>query len=614
MGDQNSLSTYQSSPPVNSLVLYKIRPARVISAGEKIEIELDGGHSKRVRPKDIEMLHPGPLRHLSELIPQEGEPQAAWELLEGSETTLKDLAELAFDAFTPATAWAAWQWVSEGLSFSGTPSRIQARPREAVERERAERETKAAEERDWQSFLERMAAATPAPEDRDRLGEVERLAVGLSEHSRILAALGHQPTPENAHRALVQVGYWQANHNPYPARCGLPSRDPDLAVPELMEEDRLDLTHLPAYAIDDEGNQDPDDAISIDGDRLWIHVADVAALVDPESEAEREARTRGANLYLPEGIVNMLPATVTDRLGLGLQPISPALSFGLQCNEQGEILDVEVRRTWVRVERLSYESVDHRLDEGPFETIRAVVEPFRARRQADGAAGLDLPEVSVRVEAGRVRIRPIPRLASRAMVTEAMLMGGVAAARFCHERAIPIPYATQALPEGIGDEPDLASMYARRRRFKPTRLSSTPDRHAGLGLTLYTRATSPLRRYSDLLVHQQIRAELTGRGGLSEDEVNARVAEAEVAAASVRRGERLSNQHWKHVFLRENQDWRGDGVVVDLDERRVTVLIPELAMEARVRSRDLPGLNDRLRLGVTEVDVPALGSGFRVVA
>jgi exoribonuclease-2 len=157
-------------------------------------------------------------------------------------------------------------------------------------------------------------------------------------------------------------------------------------------------------------------------------------------------------------------------------------------------------------------------------------------------------------------------------------------------------------------------MYALRRRFKPTRLTATPDLHAGLGLPIYTRATSPLRRYSDLLVHQQIRAELTGRSGLSEEEVTARVAQAELAAASVRRGERLSNQHWKHVFLRENQEWRGAGIVVDLDERRTTLLIPELALEARVRTRDTPALNDQVRLAVTEVDVPGLTSGFRILS
>jgi exoribonuclease-2 len=283
------------------------------------------------------------------------------------------------------------------------------------------------------------------------------------------------------------------------------------------------------------------------------------------------------------------------------------------CDPQGEILDIRIHRTWVRVERLSYDWVEERLDEGPFAAIRALIEPFRVRRHADGAAGLDLPEVSIRVEDGKVRIRQLPRLGSRSMVTDAMLMAGMAAGRFCLERGIPIPYATQALPDGLDTATDLASMYARRRRFKPTRLTGTPDLHAGLGLPLYTRATSPLRRYSDLLVHQQIRAELTGRDGLSEDEVMARVAQAEVAAASVRRSERLSNQHWKHVFLRENQDWRGDGVVVDLDERKVTVLIPDLAFETRVRSRHVPGLNERLRLTVAEVDVPTLTSGFRVL-
>ena len=82
-------------------------------------------------------------------------------------------------------------------------------------------------------------------------------------------------------------------------------------------EPRRDLTHLPAFAIDDEENQDPDDAVSLDGERLWVHVADVAALVAPDSEADLEARGRGANLYLPERIVNMLPLAShgTSRVG-----------------------------------------------------------------------------------------------------------------------------------------------------------------------------------------------------------------------------------------------------------------------------------------------------------
>ncbi|AUB80626.1 RNB domain-containing ribonuclease [Candidatus Thiodictyon syntrophicum] len=607
------MSTHQPSPPANSLVLYKVHPARIVNLGEKIEIELAGGQSKRVRAKDIELLHPGPLRSLTELAPQQGEPEAAWELLEGAETTLQELAELAFNAFTPATAWAAWQLVADGLSFSGTPAAIRARTREEVERIRAERGAKANAESDWQAFLVRMADSCPAPEDGARLGEVERLALGQSERSRILEALGHEQTPINAHRALIQVGYWTDRHNPYPRRCAVPTAEPGQPVPGLIEEDRLDLTALPAYAIDDVGNQDPDDALSLDGDCLWVHVADVAALVATEGEIEREARARGSNLYLPEGVINMLPAGVTEALGLGLQPLSPALSFALRCDDQGELLSVAVHRTWIRAQRLTYDEVDGRLTEEPFAALRALTDRFRARRTAAGATSLDLPEVSVRVEDGRVTIRPLPRLASRELVADAMLMAGEGAARFCLEHAIPIPFATQAPPEA-GEQPrDLAAMYARRRAFKPSRLVGAPDPHAGLGLALYTRATSPLRRYSDLLVHQQIRAWLAGLPTLTAEQVTERIGEAETAAALVRRTERLSNLHWKLVYLKDHPDWQGQATIVGKEDRKGVALVPLLALETRLRLREEPALNQGLRVAVRDVDIPAQTVSFRVL-
>ncbi|HYN79647.1 MAG TPA: ribonuclease catalytic domain-containing protein, partial [Lamprocystis sp. (in: g-proteobacteria)] len=352
------MSTHLPSPPTDSLVLYKVRPARVLSVGEKIEIALEGGQTKRVRAKDVDLLHPGPLRSLGELVPVPGETEAAWEILEGGETTLRELAELAFTDFTPVTAWAAWQLVADGLSFAGTPGAIRARPRAEVEQERAQRGAKAAAEHDWQAFLGRMAQSCPVPEDAGRLKEVERLALGQSEHSRILEALGHEQTPVNAHRALIQVGYWSDRHNANPGRLGVSRADPVLPVADLPDEERLDLTGLPAYAIDDEGNQDPDDALSLDGGCLWVHVADVAALIGVDGEIEQEARSRGTNLYLPEGVVNMLPPVVTERLGLGLQPVSPALSFALRCDERGELTQVEVHRTWIRAQRLSYDEAD----------------------------------------------------------------------------------------------------------------------------------------------------------------------------------------------------------------------------------------------------------------
>jgi len=607
------LLTHQANPPVASLVLYKNRPARVVSIGEKIEIELSGG-CKRVRPKDVELLHPGPVASLADLTAPDGELMAAWELLEGSETTLQDLAELAFDTFTPATAWATWQQVAVGLHFSGRPHLITVRTSAAVAQESAEREAKAAAERDWQAFLLRIKAAQPAAEDAARLAEVERLALGQAEHSKILTALGHPQTHGSAQRLLTQIGYWQPQHNPHPQRCGAPLTDPALALPPLPDEERVDLTHLAAYAIDDEGNQDPDDALSLDGERLWVHVADVAALVAPDSELDQEARARGANLYLPDRIINMLPLALTEQLGLGLQPISPALSFGFHCAADGTLSNIDICRSWVRVERLSYEAVELRLHEAPFAEIAAITTRFRARRVAAGATHLELPDVSIRVVDGVISIRPLLKLASRGLVMDAMVMAGEAVATTCLAHGVPIPFATQ-MPPDAGEEPtDLAGMFARRRCFKPTRLSVTAEPHAGLGLALYTRATSPLRRYSDLLVHQQLRAWLAGREPLTAQQIMERSGEADTATIAIRRGERFSNLHWKILFLQAHPDWRGEGIVVGREERKAVVVVPELALETRVRLREEVELNQVLRLAVSELDVAELTVSFRVLS
>src|ERR1035437_4540781 len=100
----------------------------------------------------------------------------------------------------------------------------------------------------------------------------------------------------------------------------------------------LDVTYLPAFAIDNAWTTDPDDALSLEGpNRLWVDVADVAALFFPDSPADIEARSRASSLYLPEMTVPMLPVGASERLGLGIRDVSPALSFGLNLDSEGGI-------------------------------------------------------------------------------------------------------------------------------------------------------------------------------------------------------------------------------------------------------------------------------------
>ncbi len=594
-------------------MLYKIRPAIVTAVADKIDILLDGGKTKRVRPKDVKMLHLGPLSELSELVDQEGSVEEAWELLLDSETCLAELAELAFEEYTPATAWSAWQLVQDGLYFEGDPDSIRARSALQIQNDREERASKQAAEQAWAGFLQRLRQGEFEGKDRDKLVEVEKLALRKSDHSRILQALGHQEKMENAHRLLTRIGYWGQSYNPYPQRQSLPIEDPDLSVPEPGVEQRLDLTHLPAFAIDDAGSEDPDDAISLDGERIWVHVADAATLVTADSELDLEARARAANLYLPEGTVHMLPLPVAHVLGLGLQDISPALSIGFRLTPEAEIVDTQVALTNIRATRHSYGDIDQCLSQQPFAKLVEMTERYRQRRMNSGASRIDLPEVSVRVVDDAVVVRPLGRMGSRDMVTDAMLMAGEAVARYCLEHNIPIPYATQPPPDSEQQPEGMAAMYAFRRKFKPSRNKTQEEPHSGLGLEAYCRVTSPLRRYLDLVVHQQLKSHLVAGELLSIKQISERIALVDGTSASVRRAERMSNNHWKLVYLQQNPEWQGAGVVVEMQGGRATILIPELALETKIRTGSDLELDSEVPLKLQEVDIPDLLARFRIV-
>ena len=602
-----------ASPGVNSLVLYKRRPARVMSVADKLEIELEDGRTQRVRPKDVFLLHPGPLRSLGELDSPAGEVEDAWELLAGSTTRVAELAELVFGEHTPATSWAAWQLVNEGFYFQGTtPEEVRVRSEDELAQERRQREEKAAEAQAWADLLARLKKKQVEPGDADRLKEVEAVALGSMQRSRILRELGLQETPESAHALLLRLGVWDPAVNPYPRRLKLPAIAPDADIPPLGDEQRRDLTHLPTFAIDDEGNQDPDDAISLDGDRLWVHVADVAALAAPDGPLDREARGRGATQYLPEGIIPMLPAPVTEQLGLGLLVESPALSFGIRLQENGEIREMELTTSRVKVRRLSYAEAERHLAEDPFRGMLDLTRRYRARRKANGAAFIDLPEVRIRLVQGDVTIQPLPRFTSRDMITDAMLMAGEAAARFAEEHAIPFPFTTQAPPETSAEPRSMAEMFAYRKQFKRSQVKGRPEPHAGLGLALYAQATSPLRRYQDLLAHQQLRAFLSGDKLLDRETMLERIASTDMLIGSVRQGERLSNRHWTLVHLQRHPDWQGEAVIVDKRDRRARVLIPELGLDGTVPAReDLP-LDTVVRVRCTRVSLPEQIANFQI--
>lgn len=598
------------------LVVYKSRPAVVRGMTDKIDIDYDGG-SKRVRAKDVLALHPGPVASLPATEAQQ--PAAALleearELLLEEPLAFNDFAALLFDDFTPQSAWNAWCLLDAGLYFSGDLDAVRARPIAEVDAELAAQRAKDDAKAQWADLITRLQARQMAETDRAALSEVERVALGQLANSRIMTALGLAVSEANAHRLLLQLGYWPDEFNPYPLRSGVSWDAHAVDFPAIVQrEQRRDLTHLQAWAIDDAGSEDPDDAISVQDERLFVHIADVAELVAPDSALDQEACTRGANLYLPDRIVPMLPDAMTLALGLGLQQISPALTVSFVITEAGELVDIRVEKSHIAVTRLSYTVADERL-ETDLASIQLLTARYAQRRSLAGAATLDLPEVNVRVRDGEIVIAPYARSGSRQLVTEAMLAAGEAMAMLAQREGLALPFVAQQAPDEIRQPHCLSDMYAYRRLFKPSHAVIEPAPHAGLGLAAYSRVTSPLRRYLDLLAHQQLHAWLDGQTALSASTLGQRIAQAQMGSAAIRKSERLSNTHWKLLYLQRQPDWRGEAVIVELDERKMTVLVPALAFECK--QRRLPGLelDQTVEVRVDAIDLAALDIRFAIRA
>ena len=156
-------------------------------------------------------------------------------------------------------------------------------------------------------------------------------------------------------------------------------------------------------------------------------------------------------------------------------------------------------------------------------------------------------------------------------------------------------------------------MFALRRTLKRSQQTSIAAPHAGLGLHVYTRATSPLRRYLDLVVHQQLRAHLHGTSLLGEQEILQRVGAAEAVTGTTRQAERLARKHWTMVYLLQHPKWQGEGIVVEKRGPRSLLLIPELALEISLSLRDDRPLNSVVPLALSGVSVPDLEAYFRLV-
>lgn len=616
-----------------SLVLYKNSCAIVTECdGDKYSIRWRTGEGKsardatqKARAKDVALLHDGPAPSLEAALDFsdsaiDGQIAEAHELLlsdesfKNSSVTLKELSEIARGSFKVEECWAMFSALSRSAEFEADGDALKrgeiaffprSEERVAAVKKKAEEKRNEAAERE--AFVERLKSRSlKLPDDSKFMGDVEALALGQSEKSRALADAKIAQTAENAHKILLETGMWDETRNPFPTRFGFALSSADKGLDSPPDEEREKVPGV-AWAIDNKWADDPDDAVSFDGENLWVHIADPAAAVEPDSEIDREARARGATLYLPEGASRMLAETSIADYALGLNETSRALSFKLSIDEKGCVAACDVLKTTVDVKRLTYEKATELKDSPELAPLFKIAHESLARRTAAGAKSINLGDVHISVDARtkKVSIESEARTEAADMVCEMMILAGEGAARFAFERSIPFPFVSQEPPEIPGDiPPGLAGEFKILRAMRKRSVGVTPAPHAALGVAVYSQVTSPLRRYGDLIAHEQLRAFLGGRALIESDDMLSRVAAGDAASVAARKASRCSETHWKLVYLMQNKDWTGKAVCVDRKGSLALLYIPSLDMQATIIPRKKLSLNDETSVRAMNIDIP----------
>lgn len=602
-----------------NLVLYKNQPALITGIqGDKFEIAIAGG-VKKVRAKDMVLLHKGEcgsLQKALDAVPPQADFGEAADFFAGETPSFSELSELLWGEYPAEQAWSIWRLISSAPYFVCTApdEPISIRTAAEIERLTQKQAEKEAAEAVRQDFVTELRACMQGKQFQTAesrftpfFQEIEALALGSASVSKLLKDAKIEQTPEHAHDVLLKMHFWPVEKNPYPARFGhsLHSSKIDIPAP-VLSGNIMDLSAVPAYAIDNADSTDPDDAVSFDGAYLWIHIANPADTIAAGTQSDADACARGATLYTPEGASRMLGEKAVDYFALGLSPRSYALSFRLLLDDNGDIADAEIYRTCLHVIRMTYEQADEQKDSPELAPLFAAAEKNRRRRERAGAISIDFPEVFINLDeqSGKkiVRIEPVVRTAAADMIKEMMLLAGEAAARFAFKHDIPFQYISQEAPELPQKLPSgLAGEYKKRRAMRPRTVGTIPSMHAALGLAMYGQVTSPLRRYGDLVSHRQLLNFIDKKPLTEASELILQIAAGDEAARACMYASRSSRQHWTLVYLLQNPGWTGTAVIIDAIGKKARIFIPSLAYETDMNMDTEPELNQSVRIKVRRI-------------
>jgi exoribonuclease-2 len=536
------------------------------------------------------------------------DPDFLWEVCGESEFGFAELAAEYFGrapAPSEAAALALRLHASPMHFYKKGKGRYKAAPPEALQAARASVERKRRETEEVAAYAAELQAHRLPPGFREKLPmllykpdklalETRALAVAC-ESARthplaLLAACGAIPSTHDYHfnRFLFDA---------FPRGTDFPRIDDLPTVPDLP------LAAVRAFSIDDATTTEIDDAFSVrslaNGNlEIGIHIAAPALVIARGSPLDAIARGRLSTVYMPGRKITMLPEPVIGRFTLAAGSAPAALSLYVETTHDGVVIRQSTRAERVpiaanlRLDAISecFASDASASDPEWSDELRALWRLAGKLEESRGKADVQRVDYNFLVDweaspDGRVSIVPRPRGSPLdKLVAELMIHVNSSWGKVLFDAGVPGLYRTQQVGK--------------------VRMSTKPEPHQGLGVAQYLWASSPLRRYSDLVNQRQLLAVLDGAAPVyaeGDAELFAIMADFELTYSQYAELQSQMEHYWCLRWLQQENIAESEATVVRDN------LVRFDGIPLYVRAPDLPALTPgtRVRVGVGQIDLLA---------
>jgi ribonuclease R len=328
-------------------------------------------------------------------------------------------------------------------------------------------------------------------------------------------------------------------------------------IPDAEIALRRDVREITTFTIDPDNAKDFDDALSFrrleDGKvEIGVHIADVSYYVRPGTALDQEAYARSTSVYLVDRVLPMLPEKLSNEL-CSLRPNEDSLTFSaiFVFDEKERVIERWFGRTIIHSDRrFTYDEVQAILEAGQGEYIEelnklnAIAQKMRKQRFRKGSINFETDEVKFRLDEDGTPLEVYvkERKDAHLLIEDFMLLANREVATYIEqkgkEKEVPFVYRIHDEPDpdkvedlvrfaaemgysmNIQQPKDVAKAYNELAKaaeknqalklLEPIAIrtmakavySTDNIGHYGLGFDNYTHFTSPIRRYSDVLVHR----------------------------------------------------------------------------------------------------------------